>query len=201
MKLFDRLKFYLQKSVTFVSPIDLFVSRIFVKTRNKVLNHFFRIISILGDWWCWTVFSLIILFFNTRLGILIIVSQTFQVALQRLVKLTFLRKRPYIKHRLTISRLIVPPDKFSFPSGHTAGAFVIFFCINSYLPSISWIFLILAILVGISRIYLGVHYFTDVLFGILLGFIAFEIGKIVVDYILNFLKINYFSTILDLKLP
>ncbi len=182
MSLYKKLKTWAHKtSVTVVYPVDLYISKLFVKLRNKFLTFFFKILSILGDWWTSTIFSLAILPFNIKLGTLIIVSQLIQVILQKGIKNVILRKRPYIKNRFSIPRLIVPPDKFSFPSGHTAGAFVLFFCINSYLPSISWVFLIVAILIGISRIYLGVHYFTDVLFGFILGFVSFEIGTAIVE--------------------
>lgn len=64
---------------------------------------------------------------------------------------------------------ITPSDKFSFPSGHTAAAFL-FACLVAYfypafaLPCFLW-----ASLIGASRVLLGVHYPTDIVAGAVLG--------------------------------
>jgi undecaprenyl-diphosphatase len=61
------------------------------------------------------------------------------------------------------------PDKFSFPSGHTMTAFAVWASLASAIPTLSLPYLLLAILIGLSRIFLGLHYPTDVLVGALLG--------------------------------
>ncbi len=67
---------------------------------------------------------------------------------------------------------------FSFPSGHTAGAFAVMGCIGLYYKNNASTFLILffASLVGISRIMLGVHWPIDVLVGAALGWICAWLG-------------------------
>lgn len=59
----------------------------------------------------------------------------------------------------------------SFPSGHTAAAFALFFMLNILIKDKRWspVFFILALLVGISRVYLLQHFLRDVYFGSLLG--------------------------------
>ncbi len=81
------------------------------------------------------------------------------------------RLRPF-EQMQNINHLIVPPDKYSFPSGHTAAAFVMAILFSLRFSILSpWLYL-LAILIGISRIYLRVHYLTDIIAGALLGILS-----------------------------
>ncbi|QOR34344.1 phosphatase PAP2 family protein [Clostridium sp. 'deep sea'] len=81
------------------------------------------------------------------------------------IKIAFQRPRPCAMFEDIRARLI-PKDKNSFPSGHTCAALTISVILAQSLPnSISYAFVVLGVLVGISRMYLGVHYPSDVLFG------------------------------------
>jgi undecaprenyl-diphosphatase len=68
--------------------------------------------------------------------------------------------------------LLAPPDRFSFPSVHTMTAFAVGTVYTLLIPGAGCFFLPLAILIGISRVFLGCHYPTDVLAGALLGFVV-----------------------------
>jgi len=61
-----------------------------------------------------------------------------------------------------IKNLIHPPDEFSFPSGHTAAAFLTAVLISRMAPHLSIPVFAAALMIGVSRIYNGVHYPTDV---------------------------------------
>jgi undecaprenyl-diphosphatase len=63
----------------------------------------------------------------------------------------------------------LPPDAFSFPSGHTAAAWVMATLLGHAYPVLIPAAGVWASAVGFSRIYLGVHYPTDVAAGIVLG--------------------------------
>ena len=62
-----------------------------------------------------------------------------------------------------------PLERFSFPSGHTTHAFLMVTLLAGFFPVLLLPALVWALLVGISRVYLGVHYLSDVLAGALLG--------------------------------
>jgi undecaprenyl-diphosphatase len=64
---------------------------------------------------------------------------------------------------------VLPPDKFSFPSGHTMSAFSIALVVSYYYPSLEAPLFFLAISIGLSRIVLGMHFLSDVLAGMVLG--------------------------------
>ena len=100
-----------------------------------------------------------------------------------ILKNVIARPRPFTQ--LSGLNVLIPkPSDFSFPSGHTASSFAAagaFFYYNNK----KWgIFaLILASFIGFSRLYLGVHYPSDVLFGALLGMlISFTVSKAIIYY-------------------
>lgn len=88
---------------------------------------------------------------------------------QYAVETSVARSRPYDCIRGLIP-LITPPTDYSFPSGHTAASFAVGVLLFRKLPKRYGIpALVLAALIGFSRLYLGVHYPSDVLAGALLG--------------------------------
>jgi len=68
----------------------------------------------------------------------------------------------------------------SFPSAHTAFAFMMAVLLSRWFPRYQFIFFIIAGLIGWTRIYLGLHYPTDVIAGALLGY---GITKLFLHYI------------------
>ncbi len=88
-----------------------------------------------------------------------------------LVKLLTPRRRPFL--RLTQARIVGrPPGGRSFPSGHTSQAFFIATLLAGYFDLGLWgavLLYAIALLVGVTRIYVGAHYPRDVLAGAILG--------------------------------
>jgi undecaprenyl-diphosphatase len=72
---------------------------------------------------------------------------------------------------------VLPPDKFSFPSGHTMTAFSIALVVSYFYPSLESVLFFLALSIAVSRIVLGMHFLSDVLAGIVLG-VALGCGSI-----------------------
>jgi undecaprenyl-diphosphatase len=94
------------------------------------------------------------------------------------LKLLFKRKRPYhesdkIKNYSNKEHMSIT-DLYSFPSGHTFLATVFSLLMLKKYPK-EFLFNIVSVLVGFSRIFLGVHYPTDIIGGMLFGFIVFQI--------------------------
>jgi undecaprenyl-diphosphatase len=63
----------------------------------------------------------------------------------------------------------LPPDQFSFPSGHSIGAFAFAVSIGLFEPSLMYGLLFCALSVAISRVILGLHFLSDVVIGSLIG--------------------------------
>lgn len=97
-----------------------------------------------------------------------------------ILKNLFARIRP-CEINTSISLLIARPGDFSFPSGHTAASFAaaaaLFFAGERKLWKPA---MVLASLIAFSRLYLYVHYPTDIIGGILVGIAAGYLGFIVV---------------------
>ncbi|HAS73564.1 MAG TPA: hypothetical protein DCS67_05415 [Clostridiales bacterium UBA8960] len=102
----------------------------------------------------------------------LVVAQVIVQLTKRLVN----RPRPY--HYGDIIKVMQPPEcQYSFPSGHTACAFALALSIGNILPFLSGVLLVIAVLVGFSRVALGFHYPTDVLIGTFIAYAAHSIAQ------------------------
>ncbi len=141
--------------------------------RIPLLDSVFKGITALGNaGFIWILCTVLLLCFKkTRtVGWMCAVALLASLVINNLIlKNLIARIRPYeVIEGLKI--LINAPHDFSFPSGHTASSFATATVLYMTLPKKFGIpALILAVLISISRLYLGVHYPTDVLGGLISG--------------------------------
>jgi undecaprenyl-diphosphatase len=158
------------------------------RRRVRFLTAFMKLMTRIGDGQVWALVILILFFVNIYAGFALLFGSIIQIVLQQIIKNLFSRQRPYVSHE-EISIVINPPDRFSFPSGHTAGAFVLVFFFWYFYPFLFVPMLVLATLIAFSRMYLGLHYPTDVMAGVILGYISARLGII--------LSIDVFSHVIE----
>lgn len=96
------------------------------------------------------------------------VSVVVAAAASGLLKELFDRLRPALADP-TFAAAVSTPATPSFPSGHAATAFAAAAAVGALHPRLRWPLFAVAALVGLSRVYLGVHYGLDVLAGATLG--------------------------------
>lgn len=149
---------------------------------NKIIDAIMIMITSLGNYsmlWIALTTILIIIPKTRRLGLNVLISLVIKFTLCNLIlKPIIARSRPF-ELNTSIKLLISKPKDYSFPSGHTASAFTVvstfFFNKNKH-----WKYLlIVAILISISRLYLYVHYPTDVFGGIITGMFSGYAGTII----------------------
>jgi len=104
-------------------------------------------------------------------------SVTAMLILDFIIKLFYFRQRPFSEHEVNL--LIDHLQTAGFPSRHASIAFSIAMPILTSNKTTGILAILIATLVGLSRIYTGVHYPTDVLAGAIIGIIiAKATGKI-----------------------
>ena len=148
--------------------------------RAPVLNEIMVFITKLGDGGVfWIVVALALLVFKKtrKAGIQCAVAMLLTLlVVNAIMKPSIARTRPYdMIEGLNI--LISPSHDFSFPSGHTANSFSCAWVMLRRLPKKFGVpALVLALLISFSRLYIGVHFPSDVLGGALIAIILAEIG-------------------------
>lgn len=155
---------------------------IFDRNGRMLLDRFFFLISKSADGYLYAIAAILLLVAEPRTGNMFfasaLVAYGLKILLYLIIKRWVRRKRPF-ENIEGIRFMIAPPDQFSFPSGHTAGAFVFAILFGHFFPIVSVPLLIWAALVGYSRIYVGVHYPTDVLAGSILGILCAKAGLLI----------------------
>lgn len=174
--------------IKFMSQIDdkLFL-KIFKDNRRGYFKSFMKLMSRLGDGYVWAFLYFSLYMFRIKYAILYFARAAAAVFICIFVflyiKSFFSRMRPYKKHDKI--PIMYPPDKHSFPSGHTMVGFAISFSVGSYSFGSAILFYTIASLIAFSRVYVGLHYPLDVICGIVLGSIIGMLTNMAFYYIIG----------------
>ena len=103
-----------------------------------------------------------------RLALVLALGFAVERPLYSLLKKGLRRNRP-AQALPGFQSFVAPADQFSFPSGHTSGAFVVATATGGLVPELAPVLFSWAALVGLSRVFLGVHFPTDVAAGAAVG--------------------------------
>ena len=148
---------------------ELLFMRWLRKREHRLLTYALQFCTELASARGWIFLSVfLILFVDSSFGLRMGLSSFFGAISAQCIKRLIKRKRPCMNVNAPSARTRIP-DEWSFPSGHTTSICSV--ATMLFLMPHPWFGMVasFAILVGISRIYLGVHYPSDVLCGALLG--------------------------------
>lgn len=153
--------------------------------RSPLLDQIMLLVTnIMGSYgqiWLFVALGLILFKKTRKIGICVLLSYILVLVVGHIcLKDLIARPRPcHIDGNIEL--LVTLPTSYSCPSTHTAWAFAAATSIYLYFKKAGIITLIIAAIMGFSRMYLFVHFPTDVLFGLVLGVILAVISKIILE--------------------
>ena len=125
-----------------------------------------------GDGWLWYGMALVVALFGGERRVTALLATlaavSLGIAVFLILKRQFRRKRPCALAPHAWARLL-PPDQFSFPSGHTITAVAVATCLGAFYPAMGPGLYFCAASIAASRILLGMHFLTDVVAGVGIG--------------------------------
>jgi len=162
-----------EKIFSFLNNTDLEYFNLINHTHNSILDKFMPLLSNAGEGGLiWIIFSLVLLATGRpatrKAALLMLVAVLTSYLTGECFKHLFQRPRPF-ETIPDVDLLVRPIHTYSFPSEHAANAFAAGLVLMRKLPGLAWFFILLAITMAFSRVYVGVHYPFDVLAGSLLG--------------------------------
>lgn len=159
----------------FITKVEI---ELWVNAQNSApLDFFFRYITYLGDGVFAVIISLIFMVFNIKRGLLLLIAFIISGLFIQFLKIYIFPDivRPVTLFKNTYALHLVEGVKMygthSFPSGHTGTAFTILFLLAAFTNK-SWLqftALVIAVLIGFSRIYLCQHFLPDVIASAVIG--------------------------------
>jgi len=151
---------------------ELQIIRWLQSIRNAFLDNLFEFFTLFGEelvviavlggiYWC----------VNKKVGERLAITVFISLGINSLLKIIFMRPRPFMADDSIINLRPETSGGYSMPSGHAQSASTVFFGLYQFFKKryLLIVAIVITVLVAISRMYIGVHYLSDVLVGGLLG--------------------------------
>jgi len=176
-----------------INKID---SYILIIINKHIQNNFLDILMIaisslgnLGALWILIAMALLLDKPYKMIGTIVLITLVISTFIGEVVVKHLVRRIRPCNDGNEIKLLIAKPISYSFPSGHTLSSFAVAEVLSVYFTEYKLIFIGIALLIALSRLYLYVHYPTDIIAGIILGllcsrFVIFVLQK---GYFENFI--------------
>lgn len=174
-----------------LKTFDTTVYNFIISMKSPIITQIFKAITFFASPVFLIILSILLFFIfkNKKYGLLSLMNLIVVTITNQLLKFTFTRPRPF-------EWMLIPETGYSFPSGHAMVSlgfygmlvFLIWQTNISKNKKIIWtiVLAILILLIGISRIYLGVHYASDIIGGFTLSLSYLIVATSLVIYYLKY---------------
>lgn len=171
------------KMMSLIQKLDNYILYAIKKyVQNKYLDILMTIITAMGNLGLiWIIIAVALLLDKPYRLIGYIVIFTLVVSTivgEGIIKHIVRRVRP-CNQQNNVSLLIRKPISYSFPSGHTVSSFAVAEVLSMYFTQYKLTFIAIAFLIALSRVYLYVHYPSDIIAGIIVGILCSRVIFIV----------------------
>ena len=148
---------------------------------RPLLQHLLALCSRLADGPLWVALIVLLPWLSDaggREAVLMLALGAVNLGVYYALKRSTRRQRPFERCD-DIHACLKVPDAFSFPSGHTLHAFAFAMLLAAFHPPLAPLLWGFAVLVGLSRVVLGLHFPSDVVSGALLGTATAGLARLV----------------------
>lgn len=172
--------------------MELEIVKWFQSLQSPLLDYFFLFITEFGDELVFFVISAILYWtINKKFAYRFMMFFLASVTLNAFFKHIIVRDRPFIAHPNDVISIGDPTHGYSMPSGHAQNGMTTALLLNERFGKCKkWVtpsLFVMALLVALSRVYLGQHYLSDVIVGLIVA-VGFYLG---LAYLVNRLKLSF----------